>query len=110
MYGDGQTPQGTDAFQFFLNSGVDRILDFQNDIDQLEVSSAYGFASPAVIATATVSGADVTLHFGGVNERSRRSATDCLRTRARTTSSSSDADALHRLSAAAGSEAASLEG
>ena len=68
MYGNGQTPQGTDAFQFFLNSGVDRILDFQNDIDQLEVSSAYGFASPAVIATATVSGADVTLDFGGGNE------------------------------------------
>ncbi|HEX2725957.1 MAG TPA: hypothetical protein VHN20_09080 [Beijerinckiaceae bacterium] len=53
-----------DTFRFLLGSRADRILDFEDDIDRLEISAAYGFADGSeVVATATVSGSDITLHL-----------------------------------------------
>lgn len=47
-----------------MRAGNDRIFDFQDDIDQIEIASAYGFADASeVVATATVNGNDVTLHL-----------------------------------------------
>jgi hypothetical protein len=63
---DDEMTGGADAdtFRFLVGSRADRILDFEDDIDRLEISSAYGYADAhAVVATATVSGTDITLHL-----------------------------------------------
>ncbi len=55
---------GNDQFRFFEDSAVDQVLDFEDDIDKLQISSAYGYAdAAAVVATATVAGDDMTLHL-----------------------------------------------
>ena len=54
----------SDTFRFLVGSRADRILDFEDDVDRLEISTAYGFADgDEVVATATVSGNDITLHL-----------------------------------------------
>lgn len=55
---------GFDRFRFLAGSGADRVLDFEDDIDTLQISSAYGYAdAAAVVATATVNGDDITLNL-----------------------------------------------
>jgi len=65
-FGNDQLTGGADAdvFRFETGSGLDRILDFEDEIDTIEISASYGYAdAAAVIATASVSGSNITLHL-----------------------------------------------
>jgi serralysin len=65
-FGNDEMTGGADAdvFRFLVGSRLDRVLDFQDDIDELQISSAYGYADAAsVVATATVDGDDITLNL-----------------------------------------------
>jgi Ca2+-binding RTX toxin-like protein len=70
-FGNDTESGGADAdiFRFSVDSRRDRILDFEDDEDELQISSAYGYAdAAAVVATATVSGNDITLHLTANDE------------------------------------------
>lgn len=65
-YGSDQLTGGADAdvFRFFSGSGHDRVFDFTDDLDELQISATYGYSNAAdVVATATIHGNDVTLHL-----------------------------------------------
>jgi Ca2+-binding RTX toxin-like protein len=64
---DGMTGGlGADTFDFNLNAGADTIYDFANDVDQLRIDSAFGFAdASAVLAAATAMGNNVLIALAG---------------------------------------------
>ena len=50
------------------SAGNDRILDFEDDIDQIEIAASYGFANAAeVVAATSAAGDDAFIDLGGGN-------------------------------------------
>ncbi|HHI82599.1 MAG TPA: calcium-binding protein, partial [Rhizobiales bacterium] len=59
---------GNDTFIFDAGSGADRIFNFEDNTDQINISSSFGFATPAeVIAATNASGVNAIINLGGGN-------------------------------------------
>lgn len=55
---------GQDTFHFDDGGGVDKIVDFEDDVDTIEIDN-FGLSKNQVLALADQEGADVNIDFGG---------------------------------------------